>query len=535
MLKKIIYGGRVVSNNDPWMIGRVRVFPDDEVIQQVLNSLEGQFDNQGISILNDNKSDVRDVFQFTSRDPFVFLPLLPLNLSVLPEVNEYVNLLYSNKIDNTGRKNQFYVASTKSTVMNVAFEHNSSTRSILAEGSNIKQNIPIRNFDGTYPNPKSKGVFAEPEDIGIYSKGRSDIILKDNEVILRAVKTKELQQVQRPVVNQNRSFLQLSYFDKKLSLLPKKTTLVPFLVDNNIKKLLEYDLINVGTPTQGNYTGSIKIYNLPPIDQTKVSVFNQYTELPPSVTVPVFIDNFINLSEQELVTRINDAINGLNLGKVEGYNQPDFFSSDGETFPFYYRFGPNLRSALNASVVTYDFINSSSIINKVKFVNSTTGKGYDLVSQKNRVGRITDYNKVTFQDVNVSPIQEGYSVLGGDNVYLLSHNSFIPGKEKLNLGDDTVYGIPVDSLSLDFVKNTSGIVRGDQLKELLTLIVNYLINHTHSWHNLEPDEKPYNGTTTSKSMVTSELSIFDSKVINQNIRTNWYLLIKDNVNSSFIF
>ena len=77
------------------------------------------------SILNDNKSDIRDVFQFTTNDPFVFLPLLPLNLSVLPEINEYVNLFYSNKEDNTGRKNQFYVASTKSTVMNVAFEHNS--------------------------------------------------------------------------------------------------------------------------------------------------------------------------------------------------------------------------------------------------------------------------------------------------------------------------------------------------------------------------------------------------------------------------
>jgi hypothetical protein len=31
------------------------------------------------------------------------------------------------------------------------------------------------------------------------------------------------------------------------------------------------------------------------------------------------------------------------------------------------------------------------------------------------------------------------------------------------------------------------------------------------------------------------MALFDSKVINQNIRMNWYLLKKDNVNSSFIF
>jgi hypothetical protein len=36
-------------------------------------------------------------------------------------------------------------------------------------------------------------------------------------------------------------------------------------------------------------------------------------------------------------------------------------------------------------------------------------------------------------------------------------------------------------------------------------------------------------------MITSEFALFDSKVINQNIRTNWYLLKKDNVNPSFIF
>ena len=132
MIKKIIYGGRVIANNDPWMIGRVRIFPDDEVIQQILNSKKGEYDSQGVSILNDNQSDIRDVYQFTSKDPFVYLPLLPINLSILPEINEYVNIIYSNKEENTGRKNQYYVASTKSTVMNIQFENNSATKSILA-------------------------------------------------------------------------------------------------------------------------------------------------------------------------------------------------------------------------------------------------------------------------------------------------------------------------------------------------------------------------------------------------------------------
>lgn len=520
MMTKIIYGGRVVSNNDPWMIGRVRIHPDDEVIQQILNSKKGEYNSQGISILNDNQTDIRDVYHFTSKDPFVYLPLLPLNLSVLPEVNEYVNIIYSNKENNTGRKNQYYIASTKSTVMNIAYEQNNATRSILADGSNIQQNLPIKNYDGTYPNAKSKGVFAEPQDIGIYSKGRSDIILKDGEVLIRAVKTTELQQTQRPQVNQKRTFLQLSYFDKKLSFLPEKTIQTPFLVDNNIKKLLEYDVININNSSQGNYTGSIKIYNLPPIDATKVSLFNQNTELPSTVTTPAYIDEFFNLSEDELVLRINNAIGGLNKGKVDGYNKPDYFATDGQRFPFYYRPGTNLKTALQNPIVSNSYINASSIINKIKFVGSTLNKGYDLVSQLNKTGRVTDFAKIKIQDVNVSPIQEGYAVLGGDNIYFLSHNSFIPGKNKLNLGDNTVYGIPVDELSLNYINNTSGIVRGDQLQELLNLIIKYLISHTHPWHNLPPDETPYKGGVISKSMITSEFALFNTKVINQNIRTN---------------
>ena len=520
MMKKIIYGGRVIANNDPWMIGRIRIHPDDEVIQQILNSIKGQYNSQGVSILNDNQSDIRDVFQFTTKDPFVYLPLLPINLSILPEINEYVNIIYSNKEENTGRKNQYYVASTKSTVMNIAYEQNSATKSILAEGANIAQNLSIKNYDGTYPNTKSKGVFAEPQDIGIYSKGRSDIILKDGEVLIRAVKTTSLEQTQRPQVNQKRTFLQLSYFDKKLTYLPEKTVQVPFLVDNNIKKLLEYDVININNSTQGNYTGNITIYNLPPIDLTKVSVFNQNTSLPVTVTTPAYIDEFINLSEEELVLRINDAIGGLNRGKVEGYNKPDYFATDGERFPFYYRPGVNLKTALQNPIVSTSYINAASITNKIKFVGSTLNKGYDLVSEQNRTGRITDYSKIKTQDIQVSPIQEGYAVLGGDNLYLLSHNSFIPGKQKINLGDDTVYGIPVDELSLNYIKNTSGIVRGDQLKELLNLIIQFLTDHTHPWHNLAPDEQPFSGKGISKSLITSEMALFDSKVINQNIRMN---------------
>jgi len=60
--RQIVYQGVVVDTQDPYMLGRLRVYPEDQNIQDRLGSIP-------------NWSGSTDIW--TERDPFVFIPLIP--------------------------------------------------------------------------------------------------------------------------------------------------------------------------------------------------------------------------------------------------------------------------------------------------------------------------------------------------------------------------------------------------------------------------------------------------------------------------
>jgi hypothetical protein len=513
---RIIYGGIVQPGDCDAGIGRIRVFPDQEKKQEILNSLDVKF-------LNENQDDIKDNYRFTEVDPFVFLPLLPLNLNYEPSVGEYVHIMYSNVSENPGRKNQFYMPGPNSTPMNLKFESQNQTRQVLAEGPNIRDGLKIKDKVGQFKNKLSKGVFAEREDFGIYGKGKSDIIIKDTEVLIRANKTKELSQIKLPEVYDRRSFLQLSYFETS-KIQDKDVILKKVIQENNyIKKLIEYDITAGLDNSSDSYTGTIKLYNVPNIDLTKTATFNQKTELGSQFMTAVVTDYFQGIPKSDLISRINDFIKGVNEGNLTFYtdytgtNTKTISLSDDERFPFYFRPSLSLSSSGNLLNVDSQQVtianNTTSIVNSVLFVSSRPNIGYGLVSAYNKSGQQYKLQTQLLKKYRYETSPVGYTVMGADNLYLLSHLQSIPGKSILDLGSDTVYGIDREKLSTDYKANTEGLVRGDSLKQLLNLIVNFLVSHTHPHPMIPP-------VPTGVPEIQAEMNQFDTKVINQNIRIN---------------
>ena len=84
---KVIFQGFVINNQDPLLLGRVRAVPIDQTES---------------ALLPQDWNPEKDIW--TSRDPLIYLPLLPYYVSQVPRVDEYIHIFYYNTsqtVDNT--------------------------------------------------------------------------------------------------------------------------------------------------------------------------------------------------------------------------------------------------------------------------------------------------------------------------------------------------------------------------------------------------------------------------------------------------
>ena len=65
---------------------------------------------------------------------------------------------------------------------------------------------------------------------------------------------------------------------------------------------------------------------------------------------------------------------------------------------------------------------------------------------------------------------------------------------------------------------TSSLVRGEELINLLDLIVRFMINHVHPYHGMNPNPTSTDGVTVDKLL--KELLDAQDKLLNKNIRIN---------------
>jgi len=603
----LLYQGVVLDNEDPMMLGRVRAR-----FQNPPSDM-GSYDDIIKSIKNPPWNEEKD--KWTPRDPFVFTPLIPYFIYQVPKNEELIQLMYLNK--DYKFQNQYYIQSNFSTPTATKFEYNQGGNKFTGMGTQFVAPKPLKNQDGTYTNSAiHRGVFPEPGDNGVLGRGSADVIVKENEVLIRAGKFKgaSLEPNVIPAGNPKRGFLQLSKFnltkvrqpDKVVTQINEETVLV--------KHLIEWVITNPEN-TQEKFTGTVYLYRLKSDLSTnsknltvgstvkenlKSLVASETFSLLSKLEVAAFINNFIqtcnssnttksgiqlftdpnnkfpifyrpnnltysilkssvppapiynqnyysigyktlapipsvncnvkiqvidvvnanvvatgtadgneNLLDELYQSVVSQVTNSLISQKIENVLLPTVDELDGTTI--------TAPTTINAAESTASFRNVMEIYNQIKLKPALRIPGYGLIYAQNKVGVPTNLKSTTVPQSKSFADPTTYGALASDYLYLLSHNSSIPGKGKINF-DNTLYGINLDQFVDEIFPKTSSLVRGEELLELINMIVRFLTTHTHAYPGLPPVPVTQDGSNISDML--TEMQKAYTKILNSNIRLN---------------
>jgi hypothetical protein len=525
MDNQIIFPGEVIDNQDPMMLGRLRVKPK---LKNYLDILKGVVD------WNEQTD------KWTSKDPFVFLPLLPFYINVTPEVNEYVHIIYMNK--DYAQKNQFYIQGPFSSPMSTPFETYESAKKYLSSGDRIKESRSLKNQDGNYRQIESKGIFPEPGDNALLGRGSSDIIVKhskiygEDSVLIRAGKTKSLSANLLPYANEFRSFLQISNFKQTRKTLPGET--ISRIIEDvlTVKKMVIWNIDNLEN-NQEKFNGSVGLYNVTPNTKTNSSNFHPDTITSLSVgtdyTGPIEEVSFSQLPMQEVI----NLINKFNSNVFSGFlDMPGHAVNSQQhvdplhTFPYVVtpsKITYQKANKISPNVGIGDFfekINYQNFFKDIKLNQGSKESGWFLVwENKSGIPVLGPQGKLKSSDVipvETKNVDISYGVMGAEKIYLLSHNTAGP-KGQISL-TNTLYGIPQDKFvgpGNTILTQTYPTVRGDEMIKLIRKIFSFVTGHVHPVATMAPIPIA-SGNGQSTSEIYSMLAEAENTILNQNIRIN---------------
>ncbi len=319
---QLFYQCQVLDVNDPLMLGRIR---GRRLIDNYDDILKGISDPPW-----NEQTDI-----WTERDPFVFQPLLPYFVYQTPKADEMVLVMYLTS--DVKFINQYYIQTTFYSPTSSNFQFYQGGNKFTGTGIQIANPRPLKNLDGTYTDKaKHYGVFPEPGDNSLLGRGSADVIVKENDVLIRAGKFKgsQLKPNVVPSANQLRSFLQLSRFDKQRTAMAPKTYSYIKQVNLGVKYLIEYHITNPEN-TYNMFNGYVFLYQLKLATETTSNSLTVNSVIPSNLKTMVTMENFFNLSKVGVVDFINNFIKICNSSNVS----PDgtvLFASD-QKFPIYYR------------------------------------------------------------------------------------------------------------------------------------------------------------------------------------------------------
>jgi hypothetical protein len=320
-----------------------------------------------------------------------------------------------------------------------------------------------------------------------------------------------------PVGNPNRAFLQLSKFGIKTTI-GKPQVFVDTKVKNlQIKYLVEWDITNPENQltTSPVYSGAIRLYRLRPDENTQ----SKNVKVDSNLEQYKFIINqqdFNNVTLNDVTKLINTYIQVCN-SKTKLPSGQVLFSVIEDRYPIYFRPTNRIYNYMLNSVDVKTKENLNTVFKDVKLNPNDKQGGYGLIYALDKTGEPINVSLKGITPTDNIELPETHAALGGQYVYLLSQYAQIPGKDKINFLNN-LYGINEAQFNTQIQPNTSSMVRGEELLQLLNVIVRFLITHEHGY----PGEPPVSITQdgSSVSNVLKELNDAYENVLNQYIRLN---------------
>ncbi len=496
---------------DPMVLGRIRARPEKNVDYEAIKKAVN---------FNEDKD------KWKSNDPFIFLPLLPFYTYIVPQTDEYVGLIYQNK--KFKFQNQFYIPGILSSPMALAYEHYVPATKYLAQGDLVAASLALLDNNGEYREATSKGIFPEPGHNSLLGRGSTDVILKPEEVLIRAGKTNSLDKTQAPKANNFRAFIQLSNFTQQIVDLPSEFELIQEVPTVLVKKMVMWHILNL--ESKENFTGWVRLYdilpNSPAINSSNFNV-ETVTKLSDGTDYSFtgIYEDITAKSMEESIQIINKFIEGIFNGRIQtkGINISEQFPFVVTPDPQTYTKGNKFQAQNENDIV--ELSNYVQFFTKIKLNRGLAESGFFIVSEnKNGNPIIGILPKVRLvenkpQEVISSPIT--YGIMGAQKLYFLSHDVAPGPKGKVNI-ENSVYGLtqelftrPNDNIELQ----TYPTVRGDQLIILLRKMMAFISGHVHPASAMPPVPVAA-GTGQSSTEIDFLLASAENTILNQNIRIN---------------
>ena len=505
--KRIIYPGKVLDTKDPLMLGRIRV---------------------EIKIENEIQNAPSAGEEWGAKDPTVCLPLIPYYLSQVPKENEYVHVMFATR-DETKDPNKIYIQGPITRPWNNSLESSDNAKSMLADGNYLEKIGAIRTGTEGTVNVNLVDIYPLPGDNAFLGRGSSDLLIRPDYAILRSGKYRTSPGVERPVRNDNRSWVQLSTYPLEKVKVGQEQVDVEVYKDKQVLFFVEWSIDSVD-PITGLINGYVRNNSvIAPTaytqaeDATKVSTF-QIAENSLSKCVPISGSTmtFNSFTIDQTIKFINEYIKGINNGLVNpltyGFNGYTNYPSGTDKLPpqFPFVFGPNIET--NNKKFSDDQLISNTVITiyeKIKLNPVDNDSGFAVVWSKDVIGPQTVTESTTIDKSEYKDNSVTYASVGGDFIYLLSHRTEKPGK-KFSLSN-TLYGIDQEKFVGEIKDGTSSMVRGEELISLLKEIIRFIKGHKHNILKA-PATRTEDGADILK--IEETLNTAEKTILNQNIRIN---------------